>query len=45
MKLVESSVILKPVEFIFNLLNAVVTKHFFVFSYETVTFIPSTLYI
>ena len=44
MKLVDSSVIFEPVEFIFNLLNVVVTKHFFVFSYETVKFIPNTLY-
>ena len=28
MKIVDSSVISKPVEFIFNLLNIVVTKHF-----------------
>ena len=29
MKLVDSSVISEPVEFIFNLLNVVTTKHFF----------------
>ena len=45
MKLVDSSVISEPVEFIFNLLNVAVTKHLFVFSYETVKFIPNTLYI
>ena len=44
MRLVDSSVISEPVEFIFNLLNVVVIKHFFVFSYETVKFIPNTLY-
>ena len=44
MKLVNSSVISKPVEFIFNLLNVVVTKLFFVFSNETVKFLPNTLY-
>ena len=33
MKLADRSVISKRVEFIFNLLNVVVTKHFFVFSY------------
>ena len=44
MKLVDSSVIFQLVEFVFNLLNVVVTKHFFVFSYETVKFFPSTLY-
>ena len=32
MKLVDSSVISEPVEFIFNLLNVVLTKHF-LFSY------------
>ena len=45
MKLVDSSVISEPVEFIFNLLNVVVTKHFFVFSNEAVKFIPNTLYV
>ena len=45
MKLVDSSVIFKPVEFIFNLLNVVVTMHFHVFSYETVKFIPNSMYI
>ena len=45
MKLVDSSVISKLVEFMFNLLNVVVTKHFFAFSYETFKFISSTLFI
>ena len=45
MKTVDSSVISEPVEFIFNQLNVVVTKHFIVFCYETVKFIPNTLYI
>ena len=36
MKLVDSSVIFEPDEFILNLLNVVVTEHFLVFSYETV---------
>ena len=45
MKLLVSSVISEPVDFIFNLLNVVVTKHFLAFSYETVKFIPNTLYI
>ena len=44
MKLVSSSVISEHVEFIFNLLSVVVTKHIYVFSYETVKFILSTLY-
>ena len=35
MKLVDISVISEPAEFIFNPLNVVVTKHFFVFSFET----------
>ena len=39
MKLVDSSVISKPVEIVLYLLNIVVTKNFFVFSYETVKFI------
>ena len=38
MKLVDSSVIFKPVEFIFNLLDEI---NFFL---ETVKFIPNTLY-
>ena len=33
MKLVDSCVISEPVESIFNLLNGVVKKHFFVFSH------------
>ena len=37
-----SSVISEPVEFIFNLLNVVLTKNFFIFSYETVKFVPNT---
>ena len=45
MKLVNSSIISESVEFIFNLLNVAVTKHLFVFSYETVKFIPNTLYV
>ena len=45
MKLVDSSVISEPVEFILYLLNVVVTKHFFVFSYETVKFSLNILYI
>ena len=45
MKLLDSSVISEAVEFIFDLLNVVITMHFFVFSYETVEFILSTLYI
>ena len=45
MKLVGSSVISEPVEFIFNLVNIVVTKHFFVLSYETVKFILNVFYI
>ena len=43
MKIVESGVISESVEFIFNLLNVVVTKNFFVFSYEAGNFIPNTL--
>ena len=43
MKLVDSSVISEPVEFIFNLLNVVVTKHF-LFSLMKLKFIQSTLY-
>ena len=43
MKPIDSSVISENVEFIFNLLNVVVTKHFFVFSYEAVNFILNTL--
>ena len=35
-KLVDSSVIFVLVEFIYNLLNVVVTKLFFVFSYKSV---------
>ena len=45
MKLVDSSVISEPVEFIFNLLNVVVTMHFFVLSYGAIIFIPNTLYV
>ena len=45
MKLVDSGVIFVPVQFIFSLLNVVVAKYFFVFSYESVIFIPNTLYI
>ena len=41
MKLVDSSVIFEPVEFIFNVLNVFVAKHFFVLSYESVKFIPN----
>ena len=44
MTLVDNSVISEPVEFIFNLLNVVIIKHFFVSSYGTVKFIPNTLY-
>ena len=36
MKFVHSSVISEHAEFILNLLNVVATKHFFIFSYETV---------
>ena len=43
-EIVDSSVITEPAESIFNLINVVVTKHFFVFSYETVKFIPNTLH-
>ena len=45
MKLVDSRVISETDEFIFNLLNVVVTKHFFVFSCKNVKFIPNTLYV
>ena len=45
MKLVNSSVISEPVEFILNLLNVVITKHFFLFSYEAVKYIPIYIYI
>ena len=45
MKRVDSRVISESFEFIFNLLNVVVTKHFFAYSYETVKFILNTLYI
>ena len=44
MKLVDCSVISEPVDLIFNLLNVVVSKHFFFFFYETVKFIPNTQY-
>ena len=44
MKFADNSVISEPVEFIFNLLNVLVTKLFLVFSYETVKFIPNTPY-
>ena len=43
MKRVDSSVISEPVEFIFNLLNVVATKHS-VFSYETAKCIPNTMH-
>ena len=45
MKLVDSSIISEPAEFICNLLNVVVTRHYFVIPYETVKFIPNTLYV